>query len=171
MADNDLTPDKLLHDFFKWYVKMVADKGFHVDGWEEVWEYEDPEKPGLWKIYDPSVWNVDLEKTKLTGYHWNNMWEEDDGPTTGYMMANAGYNVSKNIKSPGFSKNPQNLCKIPEIRDFFGIFYFRDIPGIKNPGSGFFRGMGYSDKNPTLTKITRVKNTDFAIFRIFGILR
>ena len=72
---------------------MVADKGFHVDGWEEVWEYEDPEKPGLWKIYDPSVWNVDLNKIKLTGYHWNNMWEEDDGPTTGYMMANAGYNV------------------------------------------------------------------------------
>ena len=41
------------------YVKMAADKGFHVDGWEEVWEYEDPEKPGLWKIYDPAVWNVD----------------------------------------------------------------------------------------------------------------
>ena len=77
---------------------MAADKGFHVDGWEEVWEYEDPEKPGLWKIYDPAVWDVDLGKTKLTGYHWNNMWEEDDTPTTGYMMANAGYNVSINKK-------------------------------------------------------------------------
>lgn len=110
---------------------MVADKGFHVDGWEEVWEYEDPQKPGLWKIYDPSVWNVDLNKTKLTGYHWNNMWEEDDGPTTGYMMANAGYNVRiisgvikiLNVKSHKRTRGSASC--LPKSQDFFIFIQFK----------------------------------------------
>ena len=85
----------LLHAFFKKYIKMVADKGFHVDGWEEVWEFEKDSagKPcsgdsctGLYAIYPLEEWGVDLDKTKLTGYHWNNMWLEQDTPTTGYMM-------------------------------------------------------------------------------------
>ena len=76
MTENKLKPDELLHDFFKWYVKITAEKGFHVDGWEEVWEYEDPKNPGFYKIYDPKEWGVDLDNVTLTGYHWNNMWLE-----------------------------------------------------------------------------------------------
>ena len=38
------------HKFFQKYVKMVAEAGFHVHGWEEVWEYE--ENPDIFKIYN-----------------------------------------------------------------------------------------------------------------------
>ena len=40
------------HKFFQKYVRMVGEAGFHVHGWEEVWEYE--EKPDIFKIYDKS---------------------------------------------------------------------------------------------------------------------
>ena len=86
MSDNDLTADELLHDFFKKYVKLVADKGFHVDGWEEVWQFQNS-KTGVTEVYDPSEWNVDLDATTLTAYHWNNVWLDEAKPGTGYMMA------------------------------------------------------------------------------------
>ena len=85
MAEHSLTSETLLHHFFKKYIQMIAGKGFHVDGWEEVWEFEKGNS-GLFDIYDPTEWEVDLTKTKLTGYHWYNGWLDYDAPTTGYMM-------------------------------------------------------------------------------------
>ena len=49
---------------------------------------------GLFEIHDPSVWSDSIkDTTQLTAYHWNNMWQEYDSSSTGYMMANAGYKV------------------------------------------------------------------------------
>jgi len=132
MSENKLEPDQLLHDFFKWYVKITAEKGFHVDGWEEVWEYEDPENPGFYKIYNPEEWDVDLDNVTLTGYHWNNMWLEDDAPTTGYLMANAGYKV---ILAPAThfyldhaqypDENERGLMWATRFSSFWKAFSFR----------------------------------------------
>ena len=50
--------------------------------------------PGLFDVYDPAIWKDSIrEKTNLTAYHWNNMWQEYDTSSTGYMMANKGYKV------------------------------------------------------------------------------
>jgi N-acetyl-beta-hexosaminidase len=88
--------DDLLHNFFKKYMTMVADKGFHIDAWEEVFKYETSE--GLYDIYDPQMWELDLSKIKLTGYHWYNRWLHYDAPTTGYMMANKGKEYLQKIR-------------------------------------------------------------------------
>ena len=84
MAENKLDVDQLLHDFFKKYIQMIAKKGFHVDGWEEVWEFEKGNS-GLYDIYPIEEWGVN-STTKLTGYHWYNGWLDMDAPTTGYQM-------------------------------------------------------------------------------------
>ena len=44
-------------------------------------------------------------------------------------------------------QNSRDLCKIPGIQDFFGIFNLRDFPEIRNRA---FCGMGYLEKKPTL---------------------
>ena len=90
-------------------MKIVTDAAdFNIDGWEEVWEFERPgqldstrfqlgilDAPGLFDIYDPSVWQDSIRDTTiLTAYHWNNMWQEYDTSSTGYMMANKGYKVN-----------------------------------------------------------------------------
>ncbi len=41
LLDNEgLDWDDLPSYFFKKYMKIVSDRGFHIDGWEDVWEYE-----------------------------------------------------------------------------------------------------------------------------------
>ena len=56
--------------------------------------------------------------------------------------------------SPGFFTLGNGIFReILGIRDFFGIFYLRNIPGIFYPRDrDFFRGMVYPDKKPTLVK-------------------
>ena len=85
--------------FFKQYMKIVSGYGFNIDGWEEVWEFEIKDEEtgrgtGLYDIHDPSVWSDYInEDTILTGYHWNNGWLDYDTSSTGYNMANKGYQV------------------------------------------------------------------------------
>lgn len=91
--------DDLSLYFFRRYMKIVTDAAdFNIDGWEEVWEYERTDENGdgidLYAIRDPSTWSDYIrESTILTGYHWNNVWQDYDTSSTGYMMANAGYQV------------------------------------------------------------------------------
>ena len=47
---------------------------------------------GLYDVHSPEIWKDYINPdTELTAYHWNNMWQEYDTSSTGYMMANAGY--------------------------------------------------------------------------------
>ena len=48
LADNKMKWEDLPVHFFQKYMKIVTQYNFHVDGWEEVWEYE---KTGLIVIY------------------------------------------------------------------------------------------------------------------------
>ena len=94
--------DNLPLYFFQRYMKIVTDAAdFNIDGWEEVWEYERTDENGngidLYAIRDPGTWKDYIRpSTILTGYHWNNGWLDYDTSSTGYMMANAGYQVRNN---------------------------------------------------------------------------
>ena len=111
LADNKMEWKDLPVHFFQKYMKIVTQHNFHIDGWEEVWEYEktgsslfvyslylienldsNGKGTGLYDIHSPEIWKDYINPdTELTAYHWNNMWQEYDTSSTGYMMANAGY--------------------------------------------------------------------------------
>lgn len=40
LADNKMEWKDLPVHFFQNYMKIVTKHNFHIDGWEEVWEYE-----------------------------------------------------------------------------------------------------------------------------------
>jgi len=40
LADNKMDWKDLPVHFFQKYMKIVTKHNFHIDGWEEVWEYE-----------------------------------------------------------------------------------------------------------------------------------
>ena len=61
------------------------------------------------------------DDTELTAYHWNNMWQEYDTSSTGYMMANAGYKGPIQIpiqtgKRPEVNGKQSYICPNSESR-------------------------------------------------------
>ena len=72
----------------------------------------------------------------LYAYHWNNMWLMGDGPTTGHMMANAGY---KMIMSPA-------------------THLYLDHAQYEHPHS---RGLMWATRSSNLTKVFSFRPFDF----------
>ena len=55
LADNNMEWTNLPVHFFQKYMKIVTQYDFHVDGWEEVWEFE---KTGLTLITRTLYYNT-----------------------------------------------------------------------------------------------------------------
>ena len=74
-------------------VRIAFPHIFETLGWCKI-DYSDSNGngTGLYDVHSPEIWKDYINPdTELTAYHWNNMWQEYDTSSTGYMMANAGY--------------------------------------------------------------------------------
>ena len=80
----DFDPKDLLHNFFKKYIGIVAENGFHVDAWDSVFTYQ--KKNGDYDAYDIDEWGIDTSRTNLTALFANNIWLNANTPALGYIL-------------------------------------------------------------------------------------
>ena len=55
LADNKMVWKDLPVHFFQKYMKIVTKHNFHIDGWEEVWEYEKTGNVIIMMFFGPSL--------------------------------------------------------------------------------------------------------------------